>query len=129
MNDATREIILEDGSPEPLRFVGERLVRSSGFVERGLTIGFNRRWHDIELYRRDDGGYALLIVYLSKHGGEEGHRLAVRCADDEEVYRVLRQYELRLVDGLVGKGVPEKHAIALLEKFRKQERDVLRVVA
>ena len=74
----------------PLLFAGDLVAAAEG--QRQLDREHNR-WHDLAVYTRDGGQYAVAIRYETRWTGETGHAEARLVQDAAGVRQVLRQYD------------------------------------
>lgn len=98
----------------PLKFTGALIAESSGkrFAGRERT-----RYHDLALYRTDDGAYVVEIAYVSRYQGDPCPRKAIYCRESGDVVRVLRDYDP--TEPVVG--FPEGEAYAERQRKLLQE--------
>jgi hypothetical protein len=71
---------------QPLTFNGTVLKRST-------SLGRTKfRFHEIILYKLDDGGYVVQVQYKSQWENEQGYYFAEFCPQREDVIETLQNY-------------------------------------
>lgn len=85
----------------PLAITGERIAESDGQHQAGRE---HNRWHELAVYRIQDGRYAVQIAYRSQWQGEIGHDLVEVVASSADVAEVFRRYD----PATVVRGYPDR---------------------
>ena len=74
----------------PVRFCGELIAESSGQHRANREYS---RYHDLAIYRVEDGGYLLHVEYVTRYQGEVGYSLVLPLASQSELVRALEAYD------------------------------------
>ncbi|RJF75590.1 hypothetical protein D3875_00645 [Deinococcus cavernae] len=90
------------GAP-PFRFKGELVADASTSMERASPnySGKAGRCEDIEIYRHDNGGFVVNVLYRTAFQGCDNHRVVTICPTAVEVLAALDGIRSRIVDELV----------------------------
>lgn len=85
----TRIRLMRTGQPS-LAFNGAVVAKHSNRGEKGPS---SVRWHEVDLYRKEDGSYVVHILYRSKWRGERGLEEAFELQTIDGVESVLQEYD------------------------------------
>ncbi len=84
------EFLLPRSGQAPLKFRGAKVAAADGSWQSGRK---QNRWHELVIYRTDDGRYVVRIAYSTRWEGECDHDAAEVVADVAEVGRLLAEYD------------------------------------
>lgn len=114
-----------------LEFQGEQVIRLAGEDADGSTDG---RWHDVAVYRADDGEWVVSIGYRTRQENETPDDFVETARSPKEVEEILSLYDpTERVDRelLQGEGVKLRNTIlqTLTRRYDAQVTKTLQAVA